>query len=345
MKKLFLVVFIVFMIMTGVSCKNINTNNIKELSKNESVSKYGNYKLYKWNEEISLPFPAPIAESYSLPDYGGIKCNMRSITDFSDYLKLLKKDGWELLGDSEEGRKANTIYYYFIKDNMSLSLTDQVPWGYLNIDFEKGYIDLGKKRDIDKETAKKLIQEYIDGITDKKAFGFGEKVYRLTEADTGEAYDRIGIQAFNAYSEAGGINTYLICKGTISEEPFLDQITVVDIDKDGELEIINVDSWGSGIFRVDLVIHKYGVPMGSSSKDKRLFVPCCTTYVPNKGAAKLMLVKVSDTKVKLYGAEKVKGELVPKTDYGVLKYDGKHLYTDAKNFPFKEWGDYFNKKD
>lgn len=133
------------------------------------------------------------------------------------------------------------------------------------------------------------------------------------------------------------INDYLICSGSVCEAPFLGDTLVADIDKDGSYELLSVCGWGSGIYRIEIKAYKFGNPLYVDSKNKILYPAYYNCYVPKAGYAELMLKKISGSGVRLFGAVREKGRLVPKTDYGTLKIDGSRLYTDAPDFPFKEW--------
>lgn len=90
-------------------------------------------------------------------------------------------------------------------------------------------------------------------------------------------------------------------------------------------------------FRIELSAYKFGNPPYFDSPNEVLYKAYQNCWIPNDGYAELTIQKVSDTKVKLFGAEWVKGNLQPTLDYGLLKIKDGLLVPEAKNYPFEEW--------
>lgn len=294
----------------------------------------------KWNETISLPFPPPQANEYIMHDTGQIDCSGVERKGLEDYLEVLKNDGWNTVnGTSIVLTKGND--FIDILDQTFITSTPSNN-NLIRITYLPGYHGDYKGGRITPDRARPLIQDYLNNLP-QNHHGYRRQIKSIGELDLGDAYQKMGLQGFRAYSDenssAYSVNgagnfcaTYIIGKNNALSQILAQEFCIADIDNDGEYEFITIIGYGSGIFRIVINAYKY------DSNEKNLEIAYSNRWIPKEGYAELTIVKVNDNTVNLCSAEMKKGKLIPKENYGALKISGNRLVPQNDEMPFEQWG-------
>ncbi|MDR3344342.1 MAG: hypothetical protein LBT21_01915 [Oscillospiraceae bacterium] len=225
--------------------------------------------------------------------------------------------------------------YTYVRGNDVLSFLDQSFFaeseggGYIRLNYYAGFAGNLRPGGISKADALPLIRAAVDA---DPYFDYekGKDITALIEEDLPEAFDKMQIQIFSAYGEKNGFGCFVVSHGKVLRTFWgfsygldFSYSCVVDIDKDGEYELIGMYVMGSGITVCN--IHAYKIDAQSGAP--------YAAYSNEWVNAWLNIVKVSDTDVKLLGGDG--------TDYGLLRVEGDRLLpADAENFPFKDVMDF-----
>ena len=287
-------------------------------------------------DDISLPYPKPDAK-YFVKKYRELHCVGMTESDYAAYKDELADDGWICISD-------RSIYCNYIKGNSMIIITDQTFYeepleGEIRISYSAGYTGPARAGAVSKDDAIGIIQKYISASLDD--WLSGQPVKYVLELDIPDAFEKMNVQAFTAISGEGygNLGTFMICEGSVLPAD-LGDICVADIDKDGNFELISIYGWGSGIWRINLDVYKFGVPPGSGSPTGEIYLAYMNCWVPEKGFAELTVQRVNDTDVKLFSIErKSYEEFSLTTDHGLLRVEGDILRpSNTGDFPFTELG-------
>jgi hypothetical protein len=231
------------------------------------------------------------------------------------------------------------------ENEYSVSINDSIL-----VYFTNGNEKMNQRKDsISKLEALDLIEARIKELNEigvEVPFNSNSTIAMIIERFVEDSYEKMGVQAFSAVSENGNlVGNFLICNRFVL--PVLDNLaetSIVDIDADGEYELLSLYGWGSGIYRIEINAYKNVNPIYFSSNTKILQLCYRNCFVPKGGYGKLLLNKISDNEIRLldhdWKAEdsgKVNEE--PK-DYGkiILDTDGFHLIPENQdNFPYDQW--------
>ena len=275
----------------------------------------------------SFPFPQPNATSFE-NGFKELYCYGVTKEEFVDYKLELDSHGWQLTGYK------NGISYTYIKENMTINITDQTfvtpPCNALRISYRAGYSELMREGGLSKPEASKLIQQDIDAASPDD-YRSGTFVQHIVELDIEEAYEKMSLQVFevygayeylggdgNTYPATGSLGKYLICEGKVLcvFDP-LENVCVVDIDRDGKYELISLYGLGSGIYRVIIIAYKLWNPPYYNSLTEVLHTAYHNYWIPDGRYSGLTIKKVSETDVNLYGFNK---------DYGLLRIENNYRH-------------------
>lgn len=292
---------------------------------------------YEWSDTISMPIPAPAgAEAFSISDGdGAVYCRGVGRKDLDQYIQLLEGGGWRLLP-----RDGESSLYMLSRGNDLVALADETyaeDYNAIRVSYSPGYSgpEGGGRRAI--EEAASIIQSHLDSLEASDIYGYGRKFYSARETDSGDAYDSMGLQAFEVYGDEGYAGRFVIGKnGAILDLGFAGEMRTADIDGDGEMELITLGAWGSGIYRIEVAAYKYsGAGNSFELAYGNRWIP---EHVSEEDCWNMSLVKIDDHTIHLYGADLVAGRFLPKVDYGKLRVEGSRLVPAEGDFPFSEWG-------
>lgn len=184
---------------------------------------------------------------------------------------------------------------------------------------------------LSKSEALTLIQSVVDSMVDSGDITDTECIVTgVSEILIEDAFDKMNLQAFTAVSDSGFTGSFLIRKGVASfVRGDLNNTCVVDIDKDGKYELLDLYGWGSGIYRIDLTAYEYNNPIYFDSLTEVPNKEYFNCFIPDNGYSELNFLKVDDTTVKLVGTD---------IEYGIIKTEGSSFVVEnMEDFPFKEW--------
>ena len=293
----------------------------------------------------SFPFPKPNATLFE-QNVKELHCKGITESKYSEYRVLLDKAGWKFIC------KISTDDIY-MKDNIIINICDQtyVPSNNeIRISCHVGYTGPKRKGAILKPKANKLIQQRINSL-DPDDYRSSGIVKYIVELNIGDAYEKMGLQAFVAYSKNNCLGTYLICKGKVLPVPSydpLDKICVVDIDKDGKYELISC--WATlGAYRYGVHAYKFGNPSDIESSEEGIYIAYRNCWIPTELwmlswvhtniVHTLAIQETNEFDVNLYTMAVISHEEVEYTnDYGSLKIvDDLLVPTYIDDFPFNEF--------
>lgn len=293
--------------------------------------------FYEWSGAISMPIPAPPAATdfFQSGGDGAVDCRGCSKEDLDQYVRLLEDEGWALLPQEPE-----SMVYMLIRGNDMVYLRDQTyeeeGFNSLQVSYAPGYRGPAESGRRHAEEAVAIIQGYLDLLESADAHGYGKKVHAVREIDLGDAYEKMGLQGFEVYG-AGYQEAFAMGKtGALLGLGFAEEVRTADIDGDGEMELITLGAWGSGIYRIVVTAFKYNA-------DGDVYEPAYSNHwipmnISEDDCWNMSLVKIDDRTVHLYGADLSAGQFIPRVDYGKLQVIGDRLVPTARDIPFKEWG-------
>ncbi len=293
--------------------------------------------FYEWSSTISMPIPAPpgATDFFQSGGDGSVDCRGCSKRDLDQYVQSLEEEGWALLPQEPE-----SMVYMLIRGNDMVYLVDHTyeEEGYnsLQVSYAPGYRGPAESGRRHAEEAASIIQGYLDSLESADAHGYGKKVHAVREIDLGDAYEKMGLQGFEVYG-TGYQEAFAIGKtGALLGLGFAEEVRTADINGDGEMELITLGAWGSGIYRIVVTAFKY---KAADDVYELAYSNCWIPVNITEGVCwNMSLVKIDDRTVHLYGADLVAGRFVPKVDYGKLQVSGDRLVPTARDIPFKEWG-------
>lgn len=295
--------------------------------------------FYEWSGTISMPIPAPpgATDFFQSAGDGAVDCRGCSKQDLDQYIQLLQDEGWSLLPQEPE-----SMVYMLIRGNDMLYLIDQTyeAEGYnsIQVSYAPGYQGPAESGRRQAEEAAAIIQGHLDSLEPSDyIYGYGKKIYFAREIDLGDAYEKMGLQGFEVYGDEGYIGRFVIGRsGAILNLGFAEEVRTCDIDGDGEMELITLGAWGSGIYRIDVAAYKCDAA-GDAFEPAygNCWIP---EHVSENDVWNMSLVKIDDRTIHLYGADLVAGQYVPRVDYGKLRVSGKRLIPSVTEIPFSEWG-------
>ncbi len=302
-------------------------NRIKYFEKLQADLINPDSTIYEWDDSMSLPFPPPnTGNGFELEVcHGGITC-YGSEQDLNDYIQLLSDNKWKAL-------QKRSIYVQLIKDNDSMLIVDQtsafkdLDKNHFRVEYTPGYFgssDNGRKT---KEQAKEILQAYINS-QEKNYTIYDTTISDICELDIGEAYEKMGLQRFDAFSSSGRIGSYAIGKNN-SVIRLISHIDIVtfDIDGDGEMELITACTVGSGMARSSIVAFKY-------DDDKNTYeVAYRNSWDIQRieGGVEFLTIRViDDSTLHLFGGPFLEGKVFPMKDYGELYVEGDKILSTGK---------------
>jgi len=307
-----------------------------------------------WSSTYSIPVPKPDTE-YIAPNDFGTFCYGIDAKQLKDYLINLETDGWICIDDTIF---AQTIHYVYTKGDMIFQIIDHtetvlnsdITESYIFVFFSYGYEKINKRENtLSKSDAAGMIEELNKQLDDTdsevKVVG-GAKIAMIIELFMEDSFEKMGLQAFTVINAEGRlIGNYLICNQSVLYvvDP-LTNVCIVDIEEDGEYELLSLYGWGSGIYRYELSAYKYENPIYFSSLTKILHCAYRNCFVPENGYGKLSLKKINDAEVRLLDhdwlAEESEDYNGEPEDYGkiLLDADRYHLVPEKlEQFPYQQW--------
>ena len=372
MKKLIVttIYMILMLCFSGCGLKNIDTEQA-DTKMNINVSNVS------WSSDFSIPVPKPDTEYIASNDYGTF-CYGFDAEQLKEYLKELEVDGWFCIDNTIIEGKVHYTYsngdmifqiidhtkvvvvYSDItetfetvedwEDSENLTDSDNLTDSYILVNFSYGFNTIKQRENtLPKTEAIILIGENIyqlENTDSELAIVGGTKITMVIERFMEDSFEKMGLQAFTVLNEKGRlVGNYLICNQSVLYVfDSLKDVCVVDIDKDGEYELLSLYGWGSGIYRIELSAYKYVNPIYFSSNKKILQCAYRNCFVPKDGYGKLSLKKISDTEVRLLNhdwlAEDSKEYTGDPMDFGVITRaeDGYHLVPERlEQFPYDQW--------
>lgn len=294
--------------------------------------------LYEWSGTISMPIPAPPgAETFfQSGGDGAVDCRGCSKQDLDQYIQLLQDEGWTLLPQEPE-----SMVYMLIQGNDMVYLADQTDaeedYKSIQVSYAPGYRGPAESGRRTIEEAAAMLQGHLDSLETSDIYGYGKKIYFAREIDLSDAYEKMGLQGFEVNGSEGYIGRFVIGRsGAILNLGFAVEVCTADIDGDGEMELITLGAWGSGIYRVDVRAYRY------NAEDNAYDLAYSNWWIPRNVSEddcwNMSLVKIDDSTVHLYGADLEAGRFVPREDYGKLLVKGEKLVPTTTDIPFDEWG-------
>ena len=283
-------------------------------------------------EAQPMPFPKPPAERFGVRG-GLLICHGVGERAFAAYQKALAADGWRQFFRSEESESNADVWQTYIKENQTLGVIAQSfeaeDDGSVLINYDAGYVGAARTGDFRKEAILPLIQKGL-----KKS----EKVTALVEKSIPNANETTKMQLFDVYGKRYHLGMVLVCGESVLSLWASGDYCVGDLDADGEEEFTYMYGLGSGIWRMNITVCKYGSPPGAASAKPVLYEAAQNTWYPNNGYAELRFVPIGTAEVKLFGvAEDAEGSKGLGADYGLLRMQGnKVVPTNSERFPFRE---------
>ncbi len=267
--------------------------------------------------------PEPAAE-YGV-DWGcGIYYSSISHEAVEEYLRRLAESGWYYAMNpnvlSSSGKPFVTEVPVGItqlpftdgENLLQLLINIESDEGFLNnsilIRLEEGVTEdyvVGREKALTKSKAQQLIQSEVDSLVQEQKLSSSKaKIIGLLEIFIRDAYEKLGLQAYAAISDTGITGSFLVCSDQVLPiMGYLQKACVADLDGNGKYELLDLNGYGSGIYRIDLNAYEYSNPVYFSSLTELLHRKYYNCFVPKRGYGELKFKKISDSEVHLIGVE------------------------------------------
>ena len=282
--------------------KNADTSQVIIDKKSDSKDIFE--RITTWEAEMPSTIPVPNGSKEFVIDRYTLNCKGMTQKDFADYKHTLESSGFKRI--SSEG----DINYTYVKANIYLSILDQTLAGEPYNEIRTSYYTVKTDNELQSgeltlSQAKVKIEEYIKSIKNKDNAYYERHVNDIHHVDIPLAWDKMKLQAFNVY----GTGTFLIQNAKVIPAFLFGDPQVVDIDNDGSFELVVLSSFGSGIYRINILVYKNG----------EVYAGNC--FIPHKGYIELGLEKIDNETVKLRGVEYIADKREFTTDYGKLRIE------------------------
>jgi len=243
---------------------------------------------------------------------------------FAAYRAELRQDGWREI----HTYGAYSLSWWYLKGNELLYILDQSFGGgdEIRLTHTPGYRGGERKGALTCEEALPIVQQAIEDYPDDYWPDLsGKEAKYLAERDLPGIFEATGMQLFQAFTDEDYLGTFLLggkgVRGLLVffEDSFAgicSESCAVDIDGDGQIELLNLHDGGSGVYRTNVGAYKI--------IDGAVTLAYRNTWFHSFG---LQMKRVSDTEVRLTGRE---GKDWP------LRVEGDKIAVDAEDFPFSE---------
>ena len=242
------------------------------------------------------------------------------------YLMKLTKAGWknlqggEILPDAVVGtvgydlRKGDRILQLitFLNDSNYAGCNSILVYNNKDFSYEERISRVGAMQ---KKEALPLIQTQAEEMAKTGTISDAKKdVIGLFEIPIKNAFERLQVQAFAAFSDMGFTGCFLLRRGVASYVPGnLSDAMIADIDHDGMDELIDAyRSWKTDAYCLELVAYQYVNPDYFSSLTEILLVKYHICYVPERVQDEFGLEEDEKGRIILTGEEGA---------YGILSVD------------------------